>query len=60
MYIGLILALMAGSSDFIKQLDLAGDNRLEIEIAILEVPDSQKAGMAWLLTHMPEEDLKNF
>jgi predicted esterase len=58
MYIGLILALMAGSSDFIKQLDLAGDNRLEIEIAILEVPDSQKAGMAWLLTHMPEEDLK--
>jgi hypothetical protein len=58
MYIGLIVALMVGGSEFQKQLDIAGDNRLEIELALREVPETQKAGMAWLLTHMPEEDLK--
>lgn len=58
MYIGFILALLAGGADFQKQLDIAGKNRLEIEQAIREVPEDQKAGMAWLLIHMPEEDLK--
>ena len=58
MYIGFILALLAGGADFQKQLDIAGENRLEIEQAIREVPEDQKAGMAWLLIHMPEEDLK--
>jgi hypothetical protein len=58
MYIGFILALLAGGADFQKQLNIAGENRLEIEQAIREVPEDQKAGMAWLLTHMPEEDLK--
>ena len=58
MFIGFILALLAGGADFQKQLDIAGENRLEIEQAIREVPEDQKAGMAWLLTHMPEEDLK--
>ena len=58
MITGLIVSLLLGGADFQKQLDLAGSNRLEIELAIHEVPDSQKAGMAWLLTHMPEEDLK--
>ncbi len=58
MYIGLILALIVGGAEFQKQLDIAGDNRLEIERAIREVPEEQKAGMAWLLTHMPEDDLK--
>ncbi len=58
MYIWIALALVIGGGDFQKQLDLAGDNRLEIEHAIRETPESQKKGMAWLLTHMPEEDLK--
>ena len=58
MITGLIVSLLLGGTDFQKQLNLAGSNRLEIELAINEVPDSQKAGMAWLLTHMPEEDLK--
>ncbi len=49
---------MLGGSDFQKQFDIAGENRLEIEEAIREVPDTQKAGMEWLITHMPEEDLK--
>ena len=54
----LVLALVAGGGEFQKQLDLAGDNRFEIEQAIREVPETQKAGMEWLLTHMPEEDLQ--
>lgn len=45
-------------ADFQKQLEIAGDNRLEIEYAISETPESQKAGMEWLITHMPEEDLQ--
>ena len=57
MIAGLLLVMMVGGADFKKQLDIAGDNRLEIEEAIREVPEAQKAGMAWLLTHMPEEDL---
>jgi len=55
---GLLLGLMIGGADFQKQLDIAGVNRLEIEQAIRETPESQKRGMAWLLTHMPEDDLK--
>ena len=58
MFISLVLALVVGGADFQKQLDFAGDNRLEIEKAIREVPESQKPGMGWLLTHMPEDDLK--
>ena len=58
MILELLLASIVGSSEFQKQLDLAGDNRLEIEQAIREVPESQKAGMEWLITHMPEDDLK--
>ena len=58
MIAGLLLALMVGGADFQKQLDIAGVNRFEIERAIRETPESQKRGMAWLLTHMPEDDLK--
>jgi hypothetical protein len=53
-----VLALLVGVTNFQKQLEIAGDNRLEIEQAIKEVPESQKEGMAWLLTHMPENDLQ--
>ena len=54
----LTLILFCGGVDFQKQLDISGENRLEIEQAIREVPESQKAGMSWLIRHMPEEDLK--
>jgi len=37
---------------------LAGDNRLEIEQAIHDVPKDQFRGMEWLLVHMPPKDLK--
>lgn len=58
MNIALVMALMIGGADFQKQLDIAGENRFEIEQAIREVPEDQSRGMAWLLTHMPPEDLK--
>jgi hypothetical protein len=58
MFIALSRVLLVGGADFQKQLEIAGDNRLEIEMAIREVPEEQEAGMEWLLTHMPEEDLK--
>jgi hypothetical protein len=58
MIAGLVLVLMVGGADFQKQLEIAGDNRFEIEQAIREAPESQKKGMGWLITHMPEEDLQ--
>jgi len=58
MIVGFLLALAIGDGNFQTQFDLAGDNRLEIERAIREVPESQKAGMSWLITHMPENDLQ--
>ncbi|MBT4530513.1 MAG: hypothetical protein HOC27_04855 [Phycisphaerae bacterium] len=58
MIAAILLSLFVAGSDYQKQLDLAGENRLEIEQAIREVPEIQQAGMAWLLTHMPEDDLK--
>jgi len=45
-------------SDLEKWLSLAGNNRSEIEQAITEIPDEQYRGMEWLITHMPDEDIK--
>ena len=58
MIAGIVLAMMVGGADFQKQFEIAGDNRLEIEQAIREAPKSQKRGMEWLISHMPEEDLQ--
>jgi poly(3-hydroxybutyrate) depolymerase len=54
----MVMALMVVGADFQKQLEIAGENRLEIEQAIAGVPEDQTRGMEWLLTHMPEDDLK--
>jgi len=58
MIIELLFSLVAVGADFQTQLEIAGDNRLEIERAIAEVPENQSRGMEWLITHMPKEDLK--
>ena len=50
-------SLLAGA-DLEKQLSIAGNNRIEIERAINEVPREQSSGMVWLITHMPDQDLK--
>ncbi|MEE2912327.1 MAG: transglutaminase domain-containing protein [Planctomycetota bacterium] len=52
----LAISLFAGPFDV--QLDIAAGNREEIFQALKEVPSDQLAGMEWLITHMPEEDLK--
>lgn len=43
---------------FEKHFDIAGENQAEIKRALADVPSDQFAGMEWLVTHMPEEDLK--
>ena len=44
--------------DIDRELDIAGKNKKEIEKAMRKVPKNQRAGMEWLINHMPEEDLK--
>ena len=48
--------LFGGEID--RELDIAGKNKKEIEKAMRKVPKNQRAGMEWLIKHMPEEDLK--
>tara|TARA_Y100000588_G_scaffold310442_1_gene336001 strand:- start:30 stop:1127 length:1098 start_codon:yes stop_codon:yes gene_type:complete len=40
------------------RLILSGDNKIEIEKAIINTPDHQLPGMIWLINNMPEDDLK--
>lgn len=41
-----------------KALERAGDNRGELEQALHQVADDQQTGMAFLIEHMPEPDLR--
>ena len=41
-----------------RELKIAGKNKKEIQSAIRGVPKAQRAGMEWLIKHMPHEDLK--
>jgi len=49
----------AGASSLKQAILTAGDNRDEIEAALLRVPEDQKSGMAWLIAHMPDRDLRS-
>jgi len=40
-------------------LERAGQNRFEISQALDRIPASQRAGLRFLLTHMPESDLQS-
>ena len=40
-------------------LDRAGQNREQLQRALTEVPAAQRVGMQFLITHMPDRDLKN-
>ena len=46
------------SGDIDRELKIAGKNKKEIQSAIRRVPKAQRAGMEWLIKHMPHEDLK--
>ncbi|WP_199898116.1 transglutaminase-like domain-containing protein [Marinilabilia salmonicolor] len=41
-----------------EALQAAGENRDELETALNEIPDSQKAAMAFLVVNMPQRDLE--
>ena len=41
-----------------RALDLAGNNRAQIELAVKNAPADQQAAMTWQITHMPRRDLK--
>ncbi|MFT5462514.1 MAG: poly(3-hydroxybutyrate) depolymerase [Planctomycetota bacterium] len=45
--------------DFETALATAGGNRAELERAVASVPEEERDGMRWLITHMPESDLAN-
>ena len=44
--------------DIRKELDRAGKNRGNIQKAMNTVPEDHRAGMEWLIKHMPDHDLK--
>lgn len=45
--------------DIDRELKIAGKNKNQIKKALRKVPKVHRAGMEWLIKHMPEEDLKN-
>jgi len=48
----------AAASGLSKALEAAGANRAEIERAIRDCPDDQRASLEWLVERMPEADLR--
>ena len=58
-YIIIIFSLnLLSGTDIEKALSIAGNNKIEIQQAITNVPSEYYAGMEWLITHMPDNDLK--
>jgi len=53
-----IAAGPADASGLSRALEAAGANRPEIERAVRECPDEQRASMEWLVERMPEADLR--
>lgn len=45
--------------DLETALERAGENRGELEAAIESSPPSERAGVEWLIEHMPEQDLQS-
>lgn len=54
-----LTAVDALAEELRDRLELAGDNRDEIVRALNDVPEASKAGMEFLVTHMPERDLQS-
>ena len=42
-----------------SSLQVAGDNRQQLERALEKVPADQQRGMRWLIVHMPPQDLQS-
>ena len=41
-----------------ESLELAGDNREQLQAAIDKTPPDERWGMVWLIDHMPADDLR--
>jgi len=41
-----------------QALERAGDNRSELQLALQRIPPEQKAGLEFLISHMPDRDLQ--
>ena len=54
----LLLFTISVGNNLDQAFQIAGKNHLEIKRAIKIVPEDQFEGMKWLITHMPNEDLK--
>tara|TARA_Y200000002_G_scaffold355049_1_gene335713 strand:+ start:200 stop:1324 length:1125 start_codon:yes stop_codon:yes gene_type:complete len=54
----LLLFTISVGKNLDQAFQIAGKNHLEIKRAIKIVPEDQFEGMKWLITHMPNEDLK--
>jgi hypothetical protein len=54
----LCAALPAQGRSLDATLALAGDNRAALEQALREVPAAERAGLEFLLAHMPEQDAR--
>lgn len=48
-----------GRSPFAARLELAGENRPELALALESVPKPQKPSLEFLIKHMPEQDLRS-
>ena len=54
----LLLFTISVGNNLDQAFQIAGKNHLEIKRAIKIVPEDQFEGMKWLITHMPNEDLR--
>ncbi len=55
----IILANFTLANTLNDALSIAGGNRIELEKAIELIPKDQLFGLEWIISHMPEEHLKN-
>ena len=55
----LLLVSSGWAVDLDPALNRAGANREQIQAALDTVPADQRAGMEWLVTHMPQDDLQS-
>ncbi len=54
----ILLITLSMGNDLDRALQTSGENRSELEKAINHAPKDQSKGMTWLISHMPDEDLK--
>lgn len=59
LFLILFNSLAHSNPDLEKALESAGDNKVEIEKALKDVPDDQRNGMNFLVEQMPASDLKS-